>query len=240
MKSIHFLILFLFSFLTTIGQDIDKIKLNSGVKISGRILSYEQGKQLVILRDSAKLIFDSEEIKYIEFGSFNESPSFKSKGFYSESTFGLMFGNDRNGYLNGNLAMQLLNGYQFNKHLAVGIGIGVMTYEGSAKYPLIADLRWYFRNKELSPFVSVYGGYNFREYSSKVSTHNDLIWQRVNRNSQGPQIGAQVGIREGLSKQFGYTLSAGYKLQQFRSTYPEYIKIDDIYRVEIKLGLFFN
>ena len=75
------------------------------------------------------------------------------------------------------------HGYQFNKHLFLGVGTGVLgenhKYDDcKMKYmiPLFADVKVYFTKTKARPFVELQVGYDFAAGGKNIRTHYDQLW----------------------------------------------------------------
>ncbi|MCK5210718.1 MAG: hypothetical protein KAQ79_21960, partial [Cyclobacteriaceae bacterium] len=127
-------LLFFFAFSIKIHAQIDKkvkISLKNGVKIKGGIVeSFDDSLLKVKIDDSTTFIIRYDiiaKISFKDFGNvhsdFNEKlsnpPSLKTESFYHEIRGGLLFGEE-----NVNVSLQTINGYQFNKYLGTGLGLG--------------------------------------------------------------------------------------------------------------------
>lgn len=69
-----------------------------------------------------------------------------------------------------------IHGYQFNRWLYLGAGVGFEGNIGMMAVPVFADFRSYFLNtRRLKPFVELQLGYNISCRQKKI-TYNDWIW----------------------------------------------------------------
>ncbi len=133
-------------------------------------------------------------------------------------------------------------GYQFNRLLGVGIGVGAeqkFKNEGDVMVYINADLRGYFLQKKLTPFYSLGLGYGFPQ----IVTTDFLIGAKGNM-----YVHPAVGIRFSGGSGVNMTLDLGYRLQQIRYDYEETWRNDIgrfysetwIYnRIALRLGICF-
>ena len=158
---IAFLFVTIFSFAQSNLQDV--VYLKNGSIIRGVITELSPNQPVKIeTADRNVFVFQWEEIERI---TKEPSPNQRSVTASRNST-GLQRGYKGIAEL-GSMAgdgvgakVLIINGYQFNPHFSLGIGTGLMVYEGWVGIPLFADFRVNFIDKRVSPYFSAGIGYN--------------------------------------------------------------------------------
>lgn len=151
-----------------------KIVLKNGIKVKGAILkSFDDNKLVVDVDGSEPIMIRYDHIKKITFKGngtistdFNEKisnePSLKINSFYHEFRAGLLFGDETTGVL-----LHTINGYQFNKYLGTGLGIGVSKYGNYITLPIYTTVKGYILDRKVSPFYFGDIGYGFAWRTNK-------------------------------------------------------------------------
>ncbi len=148
-----------------------------------------------------------------EVAKYSKEPSFfnQSKPGIPKDTTGLKrgyYGNFEysNGITFGNASgpfttkMNFISGYRVCPWFAVGAGFGVRLYmEDGIYFPVYADLRVNFVNKNISPFIAVQGGYSWR-------TNTDY-------EIGGTMFSSTLGICVKIKDHFALNLGLNYELQ---------------------------
>ena len=193
----------------------DVIYLKNGSEFRGELLDYQPDFVKLRALGGKVITFQQKEIKKIVQEPINgkrRTPKpyqFKEKGVYKalfgninagtfawrdESTFGLGF--------------KGLVGYQWNRWLGTGIGLGVENYylnQGETVYPLFAEVRGYLVPENIAPYYSISGGYSFTIKNEEAGI--------IDANG-GWMIHPAFGIRWGGSSKVNFTVDAGVQLQK--------------------------
>lgn len=98
------------------------------------------------------------------------------------------------------VSLHNIAGFEFNRKISAGLGLGVNFYNEANALPLYLDFRYYFSNGPTSLFLIADGGVVF-----------DL--QDFDRNT-GAFINPQIGLRRALGDRRSMHFSLGYWLQQ--------------------------
>ncbi len=168
-----------------------KITLKNGNIIKGGIIgSFDSTRLKVKIDDSNIILIKYDHISSINFsgygnanGDFNEKPgnppSVKTESYYHEIKGGVMFAEE-----NLDVSLQTINGYQFNKYLGAGLGLGINKYENYITMPIYLQLKGYLYEKKVSPFYYGDIGYGFAWNTNKydnnfeiVNVNGGLYWQ---------------------------------------------------------------
>lgn len=156
-----------------------KVKLNNGVKIKGAIVeSLDDSYLKVRIDDSTTFLIRYNQINKINFKGYgnvngnykkrlSNPPTLQTETFYHELRGGLLFGEEI-----VNVTLQTINGYQFNKYLGTGLGLGVSKYGNITTMPLYAQVKGYLFDTKVSPFYYGDIGYGF---AWNTNNNEDLI-----------------------------------------------------------------
>jgi len=94
--------------------------------------------------------------------------------------------------------LRSINGYQFNEHLSLGIGIGIDKYKDATLLPISLDGRITFLKGKISPVFVANAGYAFG----------------LNNAVGGVMINPQVGVKIHVTSSSAFVFNIGYKGQQ--------------------------
>ncbi|MGE5316948.1 MAG: hypothetical protein ACM3ME_03050 [Chloroflexota bacterium] len=132
----------------------------------------------------------------------------KEKGFYNISSVALLFGQGQNGFL-PIPSLSTVNGWQFNKHIYTGLGIGYEYYDWSV-LPVFAEVKYMADFERIIPFGSLKLGYAFP--ISKPVNNSDNYG--ISEYNGGVQLNPEVGLRFVMSSRSSFMFSLGYHFQQ--------------------------
>ena len=226
MRYICFLIGLLFLIPFTLKAQLEKpakIWLVNGVKIKGALIESFNDKNLnVELADGQNLVISYDHIKKLSFkdhGSLNRDfadrlkkpPSLQLKTFYHEFRGGLLIGEE-----NTSGTIHTINGYQFNKYLGTGLGIGLNKFGNYLAVPIYATVKGYLLDRKVSPFYYGDVGYGIAWHNNK----NDEIFDLEN-------VTGGLYWQLGLGYQINFynsaiTVALGYVNQQSTADYTYY------------------
>jgi len=197
-----FLIFFLSFLLLTVNWGIcpgqnkypTKIVLKDGTKIKGNVFDSFEGKYIKIYIDTIQpVLINSDRIHKITFKDsqgqhtlkmndeklISKKIGLKNNTFYHELRGGILLGED-----NTSITLHNINGYQFNRFLAPGIGIGFDSYEKYRTVPVYAHLKGYIFDRRTAPFYFAEAGYGFAWYNDEeeyafdvTDVHGGYYWQ---------------------------------------------------------------
>jgi len=220
MKTILFGLLLL-SFYTYAQRS--EITLKNGSVILGKVKTINDSTVKVTTKDGSVWQYSKTDIKSIEKYDYTNTTG----KIYSSVTFGYMPGN-----ILGS-SIQILNGYRFNNHWNVGIGIGKEKIENLNYVPLLLHGQYNLLKANTTPFISVIVGY-------------DLALDNNEYNKGGFTTGAQIGINHYFSDHIGLTTSVGYRYGYFKNENQNWgwpnptVTIREINRLEFRFGLVFK
>ncbi|MFA6612975.1 MAG: hypothetical protein WCS64_05300 [Dehalococcoidales bacterium] len=100
------------------------------------------------------------------------------------------------------LKLNIINGYQINPHLSLGLGTGLRyyLYKDAVLIPIFADLRVSFMSKNVLPYFSLGVGYSFSADNSFAGV--------------GVILEPSIGVSFKVSKKFAINLGGGYEMQR--------------------------
>jgi sRNA-binding regulator protein Hfq len=196
---------------------------NTSIKVktsNGSILVYS-------IHEIEKIISPEDEIfqKKFRFKQYNNNPTYDKTGYKGFIDFGGVIGIGNRG--DGAIAVSTTHGYQFNPYFFFGAGIGIEYHMNWETFfiPVFADIKTYFLNKNISPFLGLKAGYSV--YDGK-----------------GCYINPHIGVTLSSSPRFGMNLTIGYNMQKAKindrpkniKNYKDNMAINGI---SIKLGFEF-
>ena len=169
--------------------------------------------------------------------------------FISLAEVGILKGNP-----NQSLPMTLQYGLNYSviNHLSIGLGIGVEHYS-QVYMPVSANLTWRFGNRRIIPFATMQAGYMFGLEDRKSPDYvyyTDAYYYGgmpypggVSEYSEGGwMFNPQLGIIIRAAKDFGFTVSAGYRRHSLRYVSSGEVYYSDTYfynRLSLRVGITF-
>ena len=126
-------------------------------------------------------------------------------------------------------SFQVINGYAFNPHWGLGLGLGIETFGGWNYFPLFIDGKYTLFEEGFSPFCSIGVGY-------------DLATENFDRNKGGFLAMGRIGIQHPLGKHFGLVTSAGYRYAHLQQEVwnwglgGQVLEVREINRFEFRFG----
>ena len=194
----------------------------------GEIIEYVQDEVLKMKLSNSEtiIVLDAKEVKKIIHGEVDKvflqkqkkSYEFKERGFYNATNISLsMAGSAYSASgINFGYGAQTSFGYQFNRLLGAGVGIGMdYYYRGSGEnlMPVFGEIRGYLFSKNFTPMYSLATGYSF---AFKDKDRN------ITEAKGGWMIYPAVGFRMGGSKLMNFTLDAGVRIQKAKYTFTSW------------------
>jgi len=237
-KSIVLCIMALFFAAVQAQQKTDNtshtITLKDGTVYQGIIQQYVEGEKLILQLgpNIVKTIKDKDIKKVIQNGAeasanaqvadaenkARKTYQFNESGFYFESNAQLMLGNSaffntpENGKkinkVDPGIGAQLIGGYQINRFIGIGAGIGLDYYylnSGETLMPVFADVRGYLLKSNVSPMYKLQAGYGIAfldEDRGMESAEGGWMWYPA------------LGVRLGGAETANFTLDFGVKIQK--------------------------
>ncbi|MCG8307882.1 MAG: hypothetical protein MI975_10870 [Cytophagales bacterium] len=249
LKATFFLIFLSFTLDAQTGKEA-KICLKNGVKIKGAIVkTFDEDKLVVDVFGTGNVPVRYDQIAKIRFKNYGRihgdikrglenPPVLKIGSYFHEIRGSLLFGEENIG-----AALNAINGYQFNKYLGTGLGIGINKYGNYLTLPVYAQVKGYIFDKKVSPYYFGDIGYGYAWNNNK---HDDVFELENVKGGVYWQVGLGYQINFYNS---ALTLSLGYVSQDSRADYVYYRPwdIDDVEvserrvlrRVACSVGLLF-
>jgi hypothetical protein len=191
----------------------DVVYLKNGSIIRGIIIEQVPNQNIKIqTKDRNVFVFKYDEIEKmtkenLPIENSNNSSNmtdFKKSGFinlteinYCPGVGDVKIGNNTIENVDYSFGFRLINGYQFNEHLSLGLGIGIDRYKNTTFLPLTFDVRATILKGKVSPAFTANVGYAIGLGDVKG----------------GLVINPQIGIKTYISKNVAYLFNIGYKLQ---------------------------
>lgn len=249
-KRITLLAVITFTSMVIQGQEkIDVVHLKNGSIIKGEIIEIVPNKHIKIKTfDGSEWVFEQSKIlkttKEKSSGNFQIVKS-KNKGFYNITEIGLVTGENDYDNDNSSFIFSTICGYQWNPKFQTGIGIGLEYYERTVA-PIFLDIRYNFKNKQLSPFVYFQGGW-IHSFADE-NNHGSYYYgnNEKNKYQSGYMINPGVGIKYRFTSGSALIFSVGYRHQQFHlERYNKYTeetidRFETYNRFSVKVGFVFN
>jgi len=224
----------------------DNIYLNNGDVLNGSIVQYSLTDDVVIeLKNGTEVSISRADIDRVEMstGKSSSYKKHKEKQWYNQTSVRTLSGQDAiwGNTING-ASIQNVSGYQYNKWLGLGLGIGYDMYDidtRQAIIPVFTELRGRFLGKKVSPIYSIAGGIGFgvnNEDNGITKIKPGFMWN--------PALGFTVQGRDNAS----FVIDLGYQFQYL--TYiiegdmwnPDILKTEQDYhfkRLALRLGIQF-
>jgi hypothetical protein len=134
-----------------------------------------------------------------------------TKGIYSYTTIGMLTGNSEI-IDDFSFSFHTNIGYEFNHLIGVGVGIGVEHLK-TELLPVYASFKSHLLNKANSPFVNLSVGYSFPLSDTKrKDDYTDYSYEG------GFGLSLDLGISSFKTKNYAFTITAGYKYQVVKET----------------------
>ena len=217
MKKLLFVSLFILFSLISFAQSehIDVVYLKNGTIVKGMIIELIPKKSLKIkTADESVFSYEINEVEKItkeplvkEAGSVSNGAGLK-KGY----TFIGEFGYQR-GTMEGEmkrLKFDVINAYQINPYFSAGVGLGFRYYLDDPEMrlcPVFVDLRAYFSNKAITPYLGMSVGYTF--------------WANREFEQVGWMLHPSLGVSFKVFEAARINVSLGYENQSFIHYYEK-------------------
>ncbi len=228
------------------SENLDYVYLKNGSLFKGEIVEYQDGGQLHLKLDNERtFIFEDKNIKRIVQGGtykIHKDKSFKPYNFKEKGMYYFFAGNINGGssaFQNegtAGLGIQAAAGYQLNRWLGAGLGIGMDYYypgSGERFMPVFAEVRGYLRQKNVAPYYSVQTGYGFTFVDE----------DRAMEDSQGGiYLYPALGLRCGASDNANFTIDIGYKYQKGTFAFRQWDLVEHkmtYRRIALRVGVLF-
>jgi hypothetical protein len=202
----------------------DVVRLNDGSMIRGTIIEYITGQHVRIQTVEGKVLeYPAADVKSTELGNAGRTTKVftpKTKGYYSITGMGLSIGTNSYGSLTAAPSLNSENGWQWNKHLMTGVGVGLEYLNNAVRVPLTANVRWKLGSGNVTPYVGLNAGYALSG-KGQVGNYYYDYYNGEQKSKGGITTGAQVGFLSQLGPHFGLNAFVGYRYQELTRTYNQ-------------------
>ena len=171
-----------------------------------------------------------------------QSGTKKTKGYFNITQASLLMGTIKRSSTSGTMPSELqitpsvtmTNGYMFNKHWAMGAGIGFEIFENNL-FPVFADFRYTFSDKKITPFLALKSGYAFGNFRAK---HHDKVFFNYPPHSAtdadvrhygGLLLNPELGISILLNENSNLLFTVAYRYQKTKTSVIEEMYNGDDY-----------
>ena len=118
-------------------------------------------------------------------------------------------------------SLAMTNGYIFNNHWAIGVGLGVELFNKTL-FPLFADVRYSLCGKVVSPFFALKTGYGFGSFKKKrydfdnlyLADEQIMVYHAKVKNKGGIMVHPEVGVSIPLNENTNLLFSVAYRYQE--------------------------
>ena len=236
------------------GRKRDVVYLKNGSVLRGTIVLQDPGK-LVKLRtsDNSLWVFKIDQID-----SITRPVPIKialKTGYVNLTEMGVLAGNFSNA-TRAPFTLLNISNWNFSNGFATGIGVGV-EFSNETYLPVVADVRYYLRDKRPLPFVSFQAGYSIPmggSYAQTMYAINDIRMSPVIypgpippttndpiKAKGGFLFNPAVGIQTPINDNLALTFSAGYRWMRYHYARSDNYQLDiDFNRLSLKVGLLFK
>lgn len=194
-------------------QDI--VYLKDGSVFRGKILDYKPAQLLIIETWSGQqLKFEGNVVKRVKqelistkLRKKEKNYEFREKGYFNSTDISVNGSEGNWGRVNVGVAIANVTGYQFNRFIGAGIGVGFDTYQlldSDQFIPIFAEARGYLLEKNATPMFRYQIGYGI----GLKDLERDLF-----KSEGGFYSYPAVGFRFGGKAGGNATLDLGYKVQ---------------------------
>ncbi|MBL7815852.1 MAG: hypothetical protein JNL70_12630 [Saprospiraceae bacterium] len=195
----------------------DRVYLYNGSRIVGKIIYYSPNDTVQVQVTSGQIIrFAPQQVQKIKMNDGNnvrssshvEKPyNFKEKGMYDALSFNLNFGRTSEPHLG--YGVQNVVGYQFNRWVGGGVGIGYDSYYASHGesnvISLFGEYRGYLSKRNTSEYWTFAAG-----YGQPTKNSNDVLTNLKGSFMCQPTI----GFRFGASSRYNFFTDFGLRVQR--------------------------
>lgn len=176
----------------------DRIFMKDGSVFTGQIKAYDTSGMLVLKSWSGvEISLPSMNVKKIQqkckgdYVPLLQAPyRFREHGWYHTTRVAALTGQDGIG-----IGLQHSSGFQFNRLLGIGLGVGIeqfsWDYDAPTNFPLFLEARGYLFPKNITPYFAVATGYGFTSANEPLEFNQGLKWQG-GWMAQG-QLGYRIG-----------------------------------------------
>jgi hypothetical protein len=187
----------------------DAVYLKSGSVIIGKLVQNDSLGGVKISNDCGIWFYNLQDVDSVRVISSLQSQELKKSGYYNLSSMGLLFGEGADGS-HPFASLTTVNGWQFGQRVFTGIGLGYEFYEWGV-LPVFADVKYFFKQDVVTPFISFKAGYSFP--LSKRKSGSDYYTQ-YGQTYGGVLVNPEVGLLIPVGSSNAITVGVGYQYQE--------------------------
>ena len=199
----------------------DKVILYGDSKFVGKLIFYRPGDSVQLQLNNGEIVtFPQRMVKKVVMEEVKEVKaekvySFKERGVYNATYFNLSFGKTNYQYGSNKshlgVAIENITGFQFNRLVSAGLGIGFDNYYATGNdanvLSLFSEVRGYLSRQNTSPYYSFSSGVGF----PMVNTKDNL---NLTGHRGGLLVHPAIGLRFGASSKIHFFADIGAKYQR--------------------------
>jgi len=147
-------------------------------------------------------------------------------GFYNRVNVGVLGGSASSRSFN------IVNGYRFDEHWSVGLGLGIEEFYWNRYIPTFVEGNYNLLKSNTTPWVSLLVGY-------------ELPYQNIGSVRGGITAGGKIGFSYFVADHVGISTSVGYRYARLTDQsnwwgWEDYLTVTNINRFEFRVGLVFK
>ena len=201
----------------------DKVILYGESKFVGKLIFYRPGDSVQLqLKNGEIVTFPQRMVKKVVMEEVKPEKmkaekvySFKERGIYNVTYFNLSFGKTNQQWGNNSshigVALENITGFQFNRLVGAGLGIGFDNFYATGNdanvLSLFSEVRGYLSRQNMSPYYSFSSGVGF----PMVNTKDNL---NLSGHRGGLMVNPAIGLRFGASSHINFFADIGAKYQR--------------------------
>ncbi len=199
----------------------DVVYLKDGSLFRGKLLEYKPDESLVIETWSGQQIrFKSNRVRKVRQELIQPKHTekvtaynFREKGWFNNTDLSVNWSENNWGSLIVGASIANVAGYQFNRLVGAGVGVGFDTYQLVSRnqyIPIFAEVRGYFLKKKTTPMYRYQVGYGIG-----LKDLDQDLFKSVGGFYSYPAVGFRFGAKSGGNT----TLDLGWKVQMSEQHY---------------------
>lgn len=145
-------------------------------------------------------------------------------GFYNRINVGVLGGS------NSSPSFNIINGYRFNQHWSVGLGLGVEQFFWNRYIPTFVEGNYNLLKSPTTPWLSVMAGY-------------EVPFENFNTVKGGITCGGKIGFSYFIAKHVGISTSIGYRYAHLtieNNWWDDFVTVSHLNRFEFRVGVVFK
>lgn len=196
----------------------DTVYLKSGTVITGKLIQNDSLDGIRISNDCGIWFYNLQDIDSVRVNSSLQLQELKKSGYYNLSSLGLLFGEGADGS-QPFASLSMVNGWQYGQRVYTGLGLGYEFYEWGI-LPVFADVKYFFKQDIVTPFISFKAGYSFPLSKSKSGSD---YYTHYGQTYGGVLLNPEVGLLIPVGSSNAISVGIGYQYQELSyNEIPDY------------------